>query len=155
MRDTSSSVCGRKTGTGSAAGFGDSCFRRTTKSSMPSAMLEHEAHMFGFRDAAFALSGIGSPQQMQILGCIIPNDGVRSSLEAGTNTPVPSPRPIRHNNLVPSCSPSRTYPSKLFAKGNLNFRLLLKCRRGTEAPDFPQGWQSQEWTPGAKDTKGD
>jgi hypothetical protein len=33
---------------------------------MPSAMLEHEAQMFGFRERAFPASGIGSPQHLQI-----------------------------------------------------------------------------------------
>ncbi len=41
-------------------------------SSMPSSMLEHEAHMFGFRERASPRSDIGSPQQMQILGFIFP-----------------------------------------------------------------------------------
>jgi hypothetical protein len=36
-------------------------------SSMPSAMLEQEAQTFGFRDRAFPVSGITSPQQTQIL----------------------------------------------------------------------------------------
>ena len=35
---------------------------------MPSAMLEHEAHMFGFRERAPPPRAIGSPQQMQIDG---------------------------------------------------------------------------------------
>jgi len=33
---------------------------------MPSAMLEQEAQMFGLRDKAFPVSGIGSPQHRQI-----------------------------------------------------------------------------------------
>jgi hypothetical protein len=40
---------------------------------IPSAMLEHEAQMFGFRDKAFPASGIDSPQQMQIRGFIASN----------------------------------------------------------------------------------
>jgi len=35
-------------------------------SSMPSAILEQEAQIFGLRDRAFPFSGIGSPQHMQI-----------------------------------------------------------------------------------------
>ena len=35
-------------------------------SSMPSAMLEQEAQMFGLRERAFPFSGIGSPQHLQI-----------------------------------------------------------------------------------------
>jgi hypothetical protein len=33
---------------------------------MPSAMLEQEAQMFGFRERVFPFSGIGSPQHRQI-----------------------------------------------------------------------------------------
>lgn len=33
---------------------------------MPSAMLEQEAQMFGLRERAFPISGIGSPQHMQM-----------------------------------------------------------------------------------------
>jgi hypothetical protein len=33
---------------------------------MPSAMLEQEAQMFGLRERAFPVSGIGSPQHLQI-----------------------------------------------------------------------------------------
>ncbi len=33
---------------------------------MPSAMLEQEAQMFGLRERAFPVSGIGSPQHMQM-----------------------------------------------------------------------------------------
>ena len=33
---------------------------------MPSAMLDQEAQRFGLRDRAFPVSGIRSPQQMQI-----------------------------------------------------------------------------------------
>jgi hypothetical protein len=36
------------------------------ESSIPSAMLEQEAHMFGLRDRAFPWSGIGSPQHRQM-----------------------------------------------------------------------------------------
>jgi hypothetical protein len=35
-------------------------------SSMPSAMLEQEAQMFGLRDRAFPFSDIGSPQHRQM-----------------------------------------------------------------------------------------
>jgi hypothetical protein len=40
-------------------------------SSIPSAMLEQEAQTFGFRERAFPLSAIGSPQQMQMRGLIL------------------------------------------------------------------------------------
>jgi hypothetical protein len=38
--------------------------------SIPSAMLEQEAHMLGLRDNAFPCRGIRSPQQMQTVGSI-------------------------------------------------------------------------------------
>jgi hypothetical protein len=39
-------------------------------SSIPSAKLEQQAQMLGFRDKALLFSPIGSPQQMQTLGFI-------------------------------------------------------------------------------------
>jgi len=38
-------------------------------------MLEHEAHIFGFRENAFPFSLMGSPQQMQIAALIAANFG--------------------------------------------------------------------------------
>ena len=40
----------------------------TSESSIPSARLEQEEHRFGFRERPWALSTIGSPQQIQTRG---------------------------------------------------------------------------------------
>jgi len=42
----------------------------TLVSSIPSAKLEQDAHMFGFRESTLPGSTMGSPQQMQMLGFI-------------------------------------------------------------------------------------
>src|SRR5207249_4570698 len=42
-----------------------------SESSTPSAMLEQEAHTFGFRERALPCGDIGSPQQRQIRGFIL------------------------------------------------------------------------------------
>jgi hypothetical protein len=42
-------------------------------SSMPSQILEHEAHKLTLREMDFHPGAICSPQQMQIVGCIIEN----------------------------------------------------------------------------------
>jgi hypothetical protein len=49
-----------------------SCSGLAISSPIPSAILEHEEHMFGFLEKAFPVSDIGSPQQIQIRGLIFP-----------------------------------------------------------------------------------
>jgi hypothetical protein len=51
-------------------GEGSDCWS-ISGSSMPSHMLEHEAHKLGLREREFPAGAIGSPQQMQIVGVII------------------------------------------------------------------------------------